>query len=197
MVAGSDKKTVQQIQKELAEPFDPFDIEWRVQQAGETNGKKWALVLAYVTNRAIMERLDDVFGIDGWQNEYQPMPDGGIICGLKCKVPIGLVPYEKNGVVKATEGFEWITKYDGADKTAIEATKGGLSNAMKRAGVQWGIGRYLYRLETTFVTLLEEKPMSGDYIPAFVKMEGQQKGRRYWFERPNLPKFALPGGLNK
>ena len=28
--------------------------------------------------------------------------------------------------------------------------KGGLSNAMKRAGVQWGIGRYLYKLPTTF-----------------------------------------------
>ena len=35
---------------------------------------------------------------------------------------------------------EWLTKYDGADDTNMEATKGGLSDAMKRAAVQFGIG---------------------------------------------------------
>lgn len=162
------------IQAKLLEPFDPFDIEWRIQQAGESNGKKWAMVLAYVTNRAIMERLDDVFGIDGWQNEYQPMPDGGIICGLKCRV-----------------GDEWITKYDGADKTNIEATKGGLSNAMKRAGVQWGIGRYLYRLDTTFVTLIPGRTENDNQIHAYVKIN--DVGGHYHFDRPRLPSFAMPG----
>lgn len=163
------------VRDKLSACFDPLDIEWRVQRAGENNGKRWAMVLAYVTNRAIMERLDDVFGIDGWQNEYQPMKDGGIICGIKAKL-----------------GEEWITKYDGADKTAIEATKGGLSNAMKRAGVQWGIGRYLYRLDTTFVTLVEkdDKRPEKDYIPAIVDK------KKYFFERPTLPKWAMPGGEN-
>lgn len=171
------------IAAKLADPFDPFDIEWRVQQAGESNGKKWALVLAYVTNRAIMERLDEVFGIEGWQNEYQPMNDGGIICGIKCRVPI------KDG-----QDTEWIVKYDGADKTNIEATKGGLSNAMKRAGVQWGIGRYLYRLDTTFVTLEAGKmPEHGDHIAAYVK----DLGGRHYFTRPNLPKFALPNNITE
>lgn len=172
-MATKEKAMSKAIGDRLLEPFDPLDIEWRVQQAGETNGSRWALVLAYVTNRAIMERLDDVFGIDGWQNEYQPLPDGGILCGLKCKI-----------------GGEWITKFDGADKTTIEATKGGLSNAMKRAGVQWGIGRYLYRLDTTFVNLLtkEQKQANGDYITAVVDKQ------KYFFERPNLPKFAIPGG---
>lgn len=155
----------------LQEPFDPFDIEWRIQQAGEQNGKKWALVLAYVTNRAIMERLDEVFGVGGWQNEYQPLSDGGFICGIKCKV-----------------GDEWVVKYDGASNTDIEPTKGGISNAMKRAGVQWGIGRYLYRLETTFVTLEQGKAPDGDYIPAYVKA----LGGRHFFQRPKLPLFAMP-----
>ena len=42
------------------EPFSPEDIEWRIQQSGKTrDGKVWAMVLAYVTNRAIMKRLDD------------------------------------------------------------------------------------------------------------------------------------------
>lgn len=159
------------IQAALIEPFDPLDIEWRIQQAGVSNGKKWAMVLAYITNRGIMERLDSVFGIDGWQNTFQPMPDGGIICGISCKF-----------------GDKWITKFDGADKTAIEATKGGLSNAMKRAAVQWGVGRYLYRLDTTFVSLTAGKPPTDDQIPAFVK----DLGGRHYFNRPNLPPWALP-----
>jgi hypothetical protein len=153
----------------LKEPFDPFDIEWRIQQSGDSNGKKWAMVIAYITNRAIMERLDDVFGVQSWQNVYQPMPDGGIICGISAKF-----------------GDEWITKYDGADKTAIEATKGGLSNAMKRAGVQWGIGRYLYKLENIFVTLIPGRPENEDQIHAYVDKA------HYHFNRPKLPSFALP-----
>lgn len=142
--------TEKEITQALLKPFDPFDIEWRVQQSGESNGKKWALVLAYITNRAIMERLDEVFGIAGWENIFQPLPDGGIVCGLKCKVD-----------------DHWITKFDGADKTNIEATKGGLSNAMKRAAVQWGIGRYLYRLETTFVQLKQGRPENDNQILAY------------------------------
>ena len=43
-------------------PFPEEDIEWRIQQSGLSNGMPWALVLAYVTNRAIMDRLDDVVG---------------------------------------------------------------------------------------------------------------------------------------
>ena len=174
------------IADKLSAPFDPFDIEWRIQQAGESNGKKWALVLAYVTNRAIMERLDEVFGVDGWQNEYSPMPDGGIICGIRCRLKMKF----ESQMPKDEPDYEWVTKYDGADKTAIEATKGGLSNAMKRAGVQWGIGRYLYKLDTTFVTLEAGKAPNGDFIPAFVK----DLGGRHYFKRPDLPKFAMPKG---
>lgn len=157
--------------QQLLEPFDPFDIEWRVQQSGETNGKKWALVLAYVTNRAIMERLDEVFGIGGWQNEFQFMPDGGVVCGIKAKI-----------------GDEWIVKYDGAEQTAIEAVKGGISGAMKRAGVQWGIGRYLYRLDTTFVNLItkDQKDNNTDYLTAIIDRQ------KFFYVRPSLPKFALP-----
>jgi len=43
------------------------------------------------------------------------------------------------------------TKWDGAENTDFEAIKGGLSDAFKRAGYKWGIGRYLYRLESAWV----------------------------------------------
>ena len=50
---------------------------------------------------------------------------------------------------------EWITKYDVSDPTQIEPVKGGFSGAMKRAGAQWGIGRYLYQLQETFAEVSE------------------------------------------
>lgn len=171
----AETKDLDLITKALLEPFDPLDIEWRMQKHGVTkDGKRWAMVLAYVTNRAIMERLDDVFGIGGWQNEYIPLADGGFLCGIKAYI---------NG--------EWVIKWDGADKTAVEATKGGISSAMKRTGVQWGIGRYLYRMETNFVTLIEGRGEGSDITTSIKEGNTYQNVH---FKRPSLPKFAIPGG---
>jgi hypothetical protein len=116
----------------LAAPFSASDLEWR---AGAVNKEKTrALALAYITSRAVMDRLDRVVGPANWRDEYRPGPDGGLICGLSLRV----------------EG-EWITKWDGAENTLFEEVKGGLSGAFKRAAVKWGIGRYLYRLPSVWV----------------------------------------------
>lgn len=173
-MAEKQKLTVEQIAEALKKPFPAEDIEWRIQQAGMYKEPKngavgWALVLAYVTNRAIMERLDEVFGIEGWENAYQFMPDGGIVCGI-------------TGILDGVER----TKWDGADKTNIEATKGGLSNAMKRAGVQWGIGRYLYKLESNFVNIYTDKTKGTQTY-----WDKETKQRLYWAV-PKLPSWALP-----
>lgn len=158
---------------QLREPFPASDIEWRVQQAGAGNKGPWARVLAYVTNRAIMQRLDDVVGPQNWRNEYATGPHGGLLCGLSIRV-----------------GDEWITKWDGADNTQVEAVKGGLSGAMKRAAVQWGIGRYLYDLPEGWADIHDkganyQGPNNQKNTPAFK------------WDPPDLPAWALPGGSGK
>lgn len=120
------------IYTKLAEPFSSTDLEWRAGAVNEDKTK--ALALAYITSRAVMDRLDRVVGPANWRDEYKPGPDGGLICGLSLRV----------------EG-EWITKWDGAENTLFEEVKGGLSGAFKRAAVKWGIGRYLYRLPNVWV----------------------------------------------
>jgi hypothetical protein len=155
--------------KALAAPFHPQDIEWRLQECGKKGDKIWAMCLAYITNRAIMQRLDDVCGPANWKNRYRQGPGGGIICGISVKC-----------------GDEWVEKWDGADNTQIEATKGGLSDSMKRAGVQWGIGRYLYNLDVGFAEVLPEGK-KGEY-------RGKVKEGNVWFSwnPPKLPSWAMP-----
>ena len=159
--------TPREVEELLAKPFHEEDIEWRVQSAGQKDGKVWARVLAYVTNRAIMNRLDEVCGIYGWKNELLEISKGSFICGLSIKF----------------DG-EWITKWDGADATDIEPVKGAISGAMKRSAVQWGIGRYLYELEAGYANIHDKGKhyQSGkkDSYPAFK------------WDAPPLPKWALP-----
>jgi hypothetical protein len=151
----------------LKEPFAESDIEWRVAQAGKRGEKVWAKVLAYVTNRAIMDRLDAVCGPENWKNRYDKGPGGGVICGISIKI----------------DG-EWIEKWDGADNTQFEATKGGLSGAMKRAAVQWGVGRYLYDLKENWAVISDNgshyQPGKQGSYPAFK------------WDPPKLPDWALP-----
>lgn len=141
----------------LAAPFPAEDVEWK--PGATTRDKTRGLAMAYISSRAVQDRLDEVCGPDGWKNEFRPAPEGGVLCGISIRVT-------------RPEGTEWITKWDGAENTDVEAVKGGLSGAMKRAAVQWGIGRYLYRLPQSWVRLDErgrfaEPPrIPAEFLPA-------------------------------
>jgi len=156
---------------ELKLPFKEDEIEWRVQTAFQTRNGKQAIVVPYVTNRAIMDRLDAVIGPDGWKNEYIRWGEKGVLCGISIKI-----------------GDEWVTKFDGAEDTNIESVKGGISGAQKRAAVQWGIGRYLYSLDTFRVTINNN---GQNYVKQ--KMKNGQFIEGYW-NTPALPNWALPEG---
>ena len=158
----------------LKEPFKAEDIEWRLQQCGEKkDGGFWGKCLAYITSRAVQERLDEVCGTDGWRSEVRK--DGNAyLCTLSIRI-------------KHEDGStEWISRTDGADATDIESVKGGISSALKRAAVQFGIGRYLYDLEEGWATVSENGKYSG-------KTPG---GKWFRWNPPALPEWALPKGDN-
>jgi hypothetical protein len=46
-----------------------------------------------------------------------------------------------------------VWKSDGAGDSDVEAEKGAVSDAFKRAAVKWGVGRYLYDLDSPWVAL--------------------------------------------
>lgn len=125
------------ITRKLAEPFDPAIVSWRV--GPTTKDKTKGMALAYIDARDVMRRLDEVCGPENWQDDY-PWSDGKrVVCRIGIKI-----------------GEEWIWKTDGAGDTDTEGEKGALSDAFKRSAVKWGIGRYLYDVESPWVQIKQQ-----------------------------------------
>lgn len=159
--------------KLLALPFKENEIEWRIGSCGKKgNGQIWATCLAYIQARAIMDRLDEVCGPENWRVSYEFVSASqGTAPGVIARLSIFV-------------GDKWITKEDGAEQTDIEQFKGGLSSALKRAGSVWGIGRYLYGLESGFAHVDDKGRNYGK----------TKDGAEFHWNPPNLPQWALPQG---
>ncbi len=173
----SNKETMVDLAK-LSEPFPLDDIEWRVARAGIGPKGIYCMVLAYITARAIQKRLDEVCKPENWRLETPLILEinakSAFACGLSVRI-----------------GEEWVTKWDVSDPTNIEPAKGGWSGAMKRAGAQWGIGRYLYHLSETFAEVAE-KPPGGTRGWNYAKIKTNDGPREYHWKRPGLPGWAVP-----
>lgn len=107
----------------LAAEFDPAEVRTRPGQRGA--------VLRYVTARTVQNRLDAALGPENWWDRYRVARDNSTICSLTIRLPDGLeVTKEGIGVTSTSVGED--------------AEKGAESDAIKRAAVKFGIGRYLY-----------------------------------------------------
>lgn len=158
-VIATQENDLTELFRQLSEPFPASAIDWRV--GSTTKDKSKGIALAYLQARPVMDRLDQVLGPENWQDIYDPIMGNAGPVGFKCSLSLRI-----NG--------EWITKTDAADTSDIEAIKGGVSDALKRAAVKWGIGRYLYDLPTTWVAL---EPRGNSWV---IKTT------------PTLPGWALP-----
>jgi len=152
--------------KKLSEPFAFNQVRFLPKTV--INGS--VLLLPYITTRAVQQRLDDVFGIFGWQEDYV-FSQGGCFCTLKVK-----------------HDGEWVQKQDIGFNDGDEALKGSVSDARKRCAVSWGIGRYLYGLNPFYSELHDTKQERNDL---YYKSE---KDRGYYSDPTDIifPKWALP-----
>lgn len=134
-----------EIIERLKAPFPAEAISWRV---GSTDKEKTrGLALAYIDSRDVQDRLDDVVGAENWRDEYQEVA-GFLICKLWIRI----------------DG-EWNWKCDGAGKTDVEAEKGMVSDSFKRSAVKWGIGRYLYNLDSPWVSINDRRQIDKSEYP--------------------------------
>lgn len=155
----------------LKDKFPSDDIEWRIGSSGiKKDGNIWATCLAYISARAIMNRLDEVCGAENWTPKYTQVSSTGVMCHLAIKIC-----------------DQWVTKEDGAEHTDFEPFKGGISSALKRAGSVWGIGRYLYELDAGFAEVSPTKQPKMSYAKT-------KDGKEFYWAPPLLPEWALPPG---
>lgn len=125
----------------LKAPFPATAIDVKPGATSEKNGQRSGLVLTFIDARAVQDRLDDAF--DGqWDFTWEPMPE------YRDKLAV-------KGIIRAA-GIE---RQDvGQANGEEEPYKSAVSDAMKRAAVHFGIGRYLYSLPTVWW------PMEGKYF---------------------------------
>lgn len=116
-------------------------------------------MLPFITARGIQQRLDEVFGVEGWSPEYTVVPEQGVICTLHCK-----------------SGDVEITKSDGAEFSQVSGLKGGISGALKRAASVMGIGRYLYELNEVTVNLNNKRFRGKIILPDEYLPEAERTG---------------------
>lgn len=105
--------------------------------------------LHYITSRQCQRRLDEVFGPFGWEDRYYDVGDV-LFCELSVTLPGGRVARRADaGGYKEMTTNEW--QGEGANKKRVQVTdeentdKTGASDAIKRAAVKFGVGRYLYK----------------------------------------------------
>jgi len=137
----------------LSAPLDISDIDFRVGMIAQSksNGKVYCSLLAYKDSRVDMVRLDQ--STDGlWQNEYKRDTKGVLQCGIGIYAP---------------DLSQWVWKWSNGVESNNEAIKGEYSDAFKRAGFMWGIGRELYDFPRIFFELQQgEFYMQGDKAKA-------------------------------
>lgn len=126
-------------------------IEVKVKKVSESG----AVLLLYKTARTDMDLLDATVGPGNWTNDYREIK-GNLYCGIAIR---------DNG--------EWIWKWDCGIESRNDGEgnekKGEASDAFKRAGFRWGIGRELYTSPFIFVSMPTERRGSGYQLVGFPK----------------------------
>jgi hypothetical protein len=163
-----------EIARRLREPFDPSDVDFRVQgKANEQTGK--AQVVAYIDARAVQDRLDAVVGAGNWSFDWQPL----VIDKGEVMVAKGIIT------------IYGVSKADAGSASNFEQSLGAVSHCFKRAAVHWGIGRYLYNLPMAWVAverggripepvlreLRAKLPRPGQHAAALRSVDGERSVR--------------------
>ncbi len=121
-------------------------------------------LLAYKDARVDMDVLDEVVEPQNWQNEYR-RDSAGILQG-----GIGIYVNDR-----------WIWKWSNGTPSDYEKEKGEYSDAFKRAGFMWGIGRMLYEFPKIVIILNDNE---------YYEKDGKVKLSQYGFF-PNSWRWTL------
>lgn len=126
-----------------------------------------AVLLLYKTARTDRDILDEIVGPMKWKDDYKEIK-GNLYCGI---------------AILDTERNEWVWKWDCGIESRADGDgnekKGEASDAFKRAGFCWGIGRELYTSPFTFAkvdTVQSERGRGYELKDKFMRFDVQEIG---------------------
>jgi hypothetical protein len=169
-MATEEVKTVPQpdaLFTQLAEPFDPSEIKWRVTHTTQ-DGSRGAIV-AFADPRAYTDRLNQIFTPTGWTRTYDVSTVSAVTRMKRDKaIQSGKVLVTCTLTIHglgchAGSGEDWADEPNAMTKSEAQA--------FKRACTCFGLGRYLYNFAEMWVPLNEH---------------------RQPLQLPTLPQWALP-----
>lgn len=123
--------------------YDIDKLQFRTLKAEEielrvgTVSERGATLLLYQDSRCAMNILDETVGRSNWQRDHKEVK-GNMYCGI---------------AIWDSDKSQWVWKWDCGIESNTEKEKGESSDAMKRASVNWGIGRELYSSPRIFVRI--------------------------------------------
>ena len=179
--AQASPERLNKIRDLLNEPFDPSEIKWRVTatslQRTKHGPQKRGQLVAYADQRAYTDRLNEVFGEWGWTRDYDVQvaqnferraPGDKKETAVAAKVVV-VSKVTIHGLGSHTGvGEEWADDENAATRAEAQA--------FKRACACFGLGRYLYDLDKTWIDLDQyNRPV----------------------HTPSLPDWALPGSAQR
>jgi len=156
----------------LSRPFDPREVEVKIQAVNRDRTR--AQVVAYVDARTVLDRLDEAVGPTGWSDSYEVLTNGTDADGRR------LVE------VKCTLTVLGVSKEDVGEGDSLKAA---FSDALKRAAVKFGVGRYLYRLPKVWADLDERGNIKDPEAVKRALLSGEDTPP--WEDKPP-PKRAKP-----
>lgn len=181
---GVSTARLEEIRRQLLDPFDPAEIKWRVTATSTQNGRsgtvKRGQLVAYADQRAYTDRLNEIFGEWGWTRTYNVQVAQNFervarhgAKGEKqstiCAKVVVVSTVTVNGLGSHTGvGEEWADDENSATRAEAQA--------FKRACACFGLGRYLYDLDKVWEDLDQyNRPV----------------------REPNLPEWAVPAHLRR
>lgn len=143
----------------LAASFQASEVRWRPGNYSRRRGAQGypqgtrQQMLPYIDARNVMERLDRVVGGSRWQDLYRIVDpvSNAVECGIAILI-----------------AGQWVWKYDvgypnsADDDAGKEPLKAAYSDAFKRCGVKWGIGRGIYAMRKKWVNVDSDGRPTGD-----------------------------------
>jgi len=143
---------------ELSTPLEADYLEYKPKTIIAYGDAVYAIILAFKDARVDMQVLDNTVGAGNWQNAYKRDEKGILQCGIGIWVD---------------DREDWVWKWSNGTPSNFEKEKGEYSDALKRAGYLWGIGRTLYDFPPIKIQLqdreFKERDRGGYEATGFLK----------------------------